>query len=89
VQWLDGDDSGRDDVLAFRRGPAGGGVVCLVNTGSAPIDLPDALRDAAVLLASRPLARAPQLAESDGTASTHPARSLPGDTAVWLAEPTG
>ncbi len=68
VQWLDGDLQS-EDVLAFRRGREGTGVVCVVNTGAAPVRLPDG----EVLLASV------DLDEQDRI------RRLPADAAVWLA----
>lgn len=64
IEWL---PSARH-VLAFRRGPD---TVVVVNTGSAPVPLPD---HSAVLLASSPPA------EGDGGEQL-----LPGDSAVWLA----
>ncbi len=88
VQWLDdpveafraGAGTGQkldSDMLAFRRGPRGAGLVCIVNTGSDPVDLPDG----AVLLASGPLL---DFAEAEPGSGAR--RRLPGDTAVWLAD---
>jgi len=67
MRWLDAAPAARD-VLAFARDP---GVVCVVNVGSTPVDLPaDLVAGADPVLASSPLPEA---------------RRLPGATAVWLA----
>ena len=88
VQWLEGGDGAEQvgDVLCFHRGPKGAGVLCVVNTGSEPVDLPEG----AVMLASGPLiepddgAQAQQAQQGNQTGAGQ-RRRLPGDTAVWLA----
>ncbi|MBA3288672.1 MAG: glycoside hydrolase family 13 protein [Acidimicrobiia bacterium] len=62
MSWLDSDG----DVLVFRRDRRFG---CVVNAGAAAVPMPDALKGAAVLLASAPL-------DDDG--------SIPSDTTVWF-----
>jgi len=54
------------DMLAFRRGE---GLACLVNVGDEPVDVPESLRDAEILLTSAPF----------GT----DAHVVPGAAAVW------
>jgi alpha-glucosidase len=56
-----------DDMLAFRREP---GFVCVVNTGDVPADLPEAVRQAKLILASGPVGE-------NG--------DLPPDTTAWYA----
>ena len=59
------------NVIAFRR--PGKGLACVVNFGHAPVERPTALASGAeVLLTSTPLA---------------PDGRIPGETAVWYAEP--
>jgi alpha-glucosidase len=56
-----------EHMLAFRREP---GFACVVNVGGEPADLPEAVRDAKLVLASGPLGQ-------NG--------ALPPDTAAWYA----
>ena len=68
LRWLDLGD----EVLAFSRDP---GFVCVVNTGSAPVGLPEGT----IVLASLRL----DAAATDTTRT----RTLAADAAVWLVTP--
>jgi alpha-glucosidase len=48
LTWL----PGGDDMLAFRREP---GFICVVNVGDKPAAVPEAVRDATLVLASGPI----------------------------------
>ncbi|MQS06857.1 glycoside hydrolase family 13 protein [Streptomyces alkaliphilus] len=68
VEWLDAPA----DVVAFRRTtPIGRSVICVVNTGTAPVELAGILPDGAEFLITND--------DFDGTGP------LPGDTAGWWA----
>jgi alpha-glucosidase len=81
LTWLPSSDA----VLAFRREPD---FVCVVNVGDEPAALPDAARDARLLLASGDLDVLDDLDDLDvpgdlGDLADEATATLPGATAAW------